>query len=296
MDPRLIIVAAVAENNVIGRSGALPWRLPADMERFKTLTLGQTVLMGRTTWESLPTKFRPLPGRLNIVLSRQQDYSAPGAYTFRSLDEALNVNLGPMICVIGGQHLYAEALRLADELHLTLVHAKPEGDALFPHLAGRFTQTEVMRFAKDKMNEYDYSFTVFCRHAPPRSMVHLGNARRPQQWATMERIQLDGVCPFCPSYIARYHNEPIINENADWLLTKNQWPYENTEHHFLVIARRHAERLNQLSPTAWPALGELVAFAEKEFGIVSGSLRLRFGDPRQNGGTVRHLHAQLLSR
>lgn len=125
------VIVAVAENGVIGRDGALPWRLPEDMRHFRRTTLGHAVIMGRKTWESLG---RPLSGRDNIVVTRQAGYDAPGAQVAGSLDAALAL-VSPdddLPFVIGGASLYAEALPRATVLHLTEVHASPDGETLFP--------------------------------------------------------------------------------------------------------------------------------------------------------------------
>lgn len=131
--PPLTLVAAVARNGVIGRAGGLAWSHPADLARFRTLTQGHTVLMGRKTWDSLPPRFRPLPGRRNVVISRQAGRVLPGAEVFGALGEALAaLPASGRVYVIGGGEIYAQALPLADELALTEVDAVLEGDTHFP--------------------------------------------------------------------------------------------------------------------------------------------------------------------
>lgn|SRR5574337_327158 len=132
MEKEIILIAAVARNGVIGRNKDLVWRDPADMARFRTATLGHTAVMGRKTWESLPPRFRPLPGRRNLVVTRQAGYSAPGAEVASSLAEALELAGEAKICIIGGGELYAQAMPLADRLLLTEVDFAPEGDTRFP--------------------------------------------------------------------------------------------------------------------------------------------------------------------
>lgn len=128
--PRISIIVAVAENGVIGRAGGLPWRLPADLRRFRERTMGHPVIMGRRTWESIG---RPLPGRRNIVVTRTPGFRAPGAEIAGSLEEALRLaGDTDEIFVIGGAQLYAEALPRADRIYMTRVRAAPEGDAWFP--------------------------------------------------------------------------------------------------------------------------------------------------------------------
>lgn len=133
--PEIVIAAALARNRAIGKDNALLWNIPEDMAHFKTLTAGHAVLMGRKTWESLPPRFRPLPGRRNIVITRQADYAAPGAEVADSLENGLKLaSTVKTLFVIGGAEIYAQALPLADRLELTEVDLAPEADAWFPAL------------------------------------------------------------------------------------------------------------------------------------------------------------------
>ena len=132
----VVIIAAVAKNRVIGKDNQLIWNIPEDMAHFKALTAGHTVIMGRKTWESLPPRFRPLPGRRNIVISRQADYAAPGAELADSLENALKLaSTAATAFIIGGEQIYAQAMALADRLEITEVELEPEGDAWFPEIA-----------------------------------------------------------------------------------------------------------------------------------------------------------------
>lgn len=127
------LVAAVARGGVIGRDGVLPWRLPEDMAHFRAVTMGHPVIMGRRTWESLPDRFRPLPGRRNVVVTRSTAWAAEGAERAPSLDAALELLAGETrVSVIGGGQLFAEALPLANELLLTELDLEVEGDTFFP--------------------------------------------------------------------------------------------------------------------------------------------------------------------
>ncbi|HKG49799.1 MAG TPA: dihydrofolate reductase [Actinomycetales bacterium] len=131
------MVWAQDEGGVIGRDGALPWHLPEDLAHFRALTRGATVVMGRATWESLPDRFRPLPGRRNVVLSRQPDYVAKGADVHASLESALRDVRG-LVWVIGGAQVYAQAQPLADRLVVTEVALRVDGDAFAPPLDDRW--------------------------------------------------------------------------------------------------------------------------------------------------------------
>ena len=123
------LVVARADNGVIGKDGGLPWRIPEDMRRFKALTIGKPCVMGRKTWDSLPKK--PLPGRDNIVVTRDLAFAADGAIVVHALDEALARDADE-ICVIGGTEIFAAVLPRADVVHLTEVHADVDGDARMP--------------------------------------------------------------------------------------------------------------------------------------------------------------------
>ncbi len=124
------LIAAMAENRVIGRADTLPWRLPQDMKRFKRLTMGHTVVMGRKTYETLDG---PLPGRRNVVLSRDPDRRYDGADVVATLDQALRLaGDDDEVFIAGGAELYRLAIDRADRIYLTVVHAEPDGDAFFP--------------------------------------------------------------------------------------------------------------------------------------------------------------------
>jgi len=139
----LHLIYARSRNNVIGKDGDLPWHLPEDLAHFKRTTLGQAVVMGRVTWESIPEKFRPLPGRRNVVVSRQTDYVAAGATVVTSLSDALALfPADEVVWMIGGAQLYAHALPLAAQLVVTEIDADFEGDAFAPTLGPEWVETE----------------------------------------------------------------------------------------------------------------------------------------------------------
>lgn len=165
---KLALIWAMARNRTIGRNNALPWYLPEDLKYFKRVTLGKPVIMGRKTWESIG---RPLPGRTNIVITRDAAFQADGVRVVHSLEQALA--LAEKIClldggdeaiVMGGAEIYALALPHADRLYLTQVHADVEGDAHFPPLD--LTQWHELGredFAAQGPNPYDYSFLILER-------------------------------------------------------------------------------------------------------------------------------------
>ena len=171
-DPYLILVAAVSENNVIGKGGEIPWNIPRDMKRFKRMTTGYPVIMGRRTYESLPTKFRPLPNRENFVLSRNENYKVEGAKVYSSLEQVLNYLTNKnssadnkdneidysFAFVIGGESVYREALPLSNQLELTHVKKFIDGgDAFFPEI-------DYLNWGIENSEEFDdFSFVSYSR-------------------------------------------------------------------------------------------------------------------------------------
>lgn len=155
------MIAAMAENRVIGRDNQLPWHLPADLAHFKRLTLGHTLIMGRRTYESIG---RPLPQRRSIVVSRNPTFTAPGVEVASSLDAALQLAAGDAeVFVIGGAELFRLAWPRAQRLYLTRVHAEVPGDTFLPELdAGWQLVDEELRPADEK-NPYDLSFQTYQR-------------------------------------------------------------------------------------------------------------------------------------
>jgi dihydrofolate reductase len=159
------LIFARARNGVIGRDGTLPWQLPEDMAHFKKLTMGSPVIMGRKTWDSLPERFRPLPGRTNVVVTRQAGWNAPGAFRAGSLPEAIAACAGePQAWIIGGAQIYAQALPLAHVVQITLIHADFEGDAQAPQLGPEWI--EVSREPHTSISGLPFEFIEY-RKPPP---------------------------------------------------------------------------------------------------------------------------------
>jgi dihydrofolate reductase len=161
----LVLIAAVARNGVIGRGGALPWHLSGDMAHFRETTRGCPVLMGRRTWDSLSPRYRPLPGRANIVVSRRSGWTAEGAQVAPSLQAALRLaqlrlDASRRVFVIGGAQLYREAIPMADVLELTEVQADVEGDTQFPFW-DRAAFEEVRRAAQPAEEGLAFDFATY---------------------------------------------------------------------------------------------------------------------------------------
>ena len=162
---KISLLVAVSENRIIGKGGGLPWHLPADLKRFKRLTLGHAVIMGRRTFESIG---RPLQKRRSIVLSRDPAYAPAGAETAAGLDAALALAAGEdEVFVIGGSEVFAEALPRADRLYPTRVHAEVEGDVVFDGLdLGAWELVSTERREADERHAHAFSFEVYAR--PPQ--------------------------------------------------------------------------------------------------------------------------------
>ena len=166
---RKALIVAMSQNRVIGRDNKLPWYLPGDLKYFKQATMGKPIIMGRKTWDSIG---RPLPGRMNVVISRNPEWEAPaGTVAAESLEAALvkaeaqaEIEDGEEVMIIGGGQIYAEALPMVDRMYVTLVHDEVEGDAFFPEVNWEEWE-EIGRedFSASDNNPYDYSFVVYQR-------------------------------------------------------------------------------------------------------------------------------------
>lgn len=158
------IIVAMGRNRAIGYKNTLPWRLSADLQRFKQLTMGHHVIMGRKTYESIG---RPLPGRTFIIVTRQPTFQAEGCFVVHSLDEALalaRMRGEQEAFVIGGAEIYTQALPLADHLYLTLVEAEPKADAFFPDFdEAQWEKAEEQFVAADEKNQYASTFYLLTR-------------------------------------------------------------------------------------------------------------------------------------
>src|ERR1700712_1344725 len=166
-----VLIVAVAENGVIGSKGGIPWRLKTDQQRFKTMTMGKPVVMGRKTFESLR---RPLPGRTNIVITRDANFRAAGALVTSSFADARAIALGDAlrrlaveIAVIGGAEIYAQWMEVADRLEITEVHARPEGDTTFAAIdSADWEEVSRVRNSATSGDSADFSYVTYRRRKP----------------------------------------------------------------------------------------------------------------------------------
>lgn len=158
-------IVAVSENNVIGKDNKLIWHLPADMKFFKDKTTGHCIITGRKNYESIPEKFRPLPNRINIVITRQKNYEAPGAIVVGSVEEALKKAkelCSTEIFIIGGAEIFKQSFAYADKIYLTKIYHEFEGDVFFPELnPDQWLETERVQGVTDDKNKYKHDFITF---------------------------------------------------------------------------------------------------------------------------------------
>ncbi|MEM9732695.1 MAG: dihydrofolate reductase [Pseudomonadota bacterium] len=163
--PKIIMLVAVAANNVIGNEGDMPWRLSTDLKRFKTLTMGLPMIMGRKTFEAIG---KPLPGRTSIVVTRDKTWQSPGAVPVHSLEQALEV-AAPLaqsgeIAIVGGGEIYRQAMPYADILHVTHINAEPEGDTLFPPIDPKiWKQRSKQHFPVTPKDEAETRYVIYTR-------------------------------------------------------------------------------------------------------------------------------------
>ncbi|MGJ5242809.1 dihydrofolate reductase, partial [Bradyrhizobium oligotrophicum] len=160
---------AIAENGVIGAAGAIPWRQKSDMQRFKAMTMGRPIVMGRKTFMSFPR--RPLPGRTNIVVTRDEQFRAPGAIVTRAIPDALGIARGDAlrrsaaeIAIVGGAEIYAATMPFADRLEITEVHTRPPGDTLFPAIdPEQWEEVARTRHASGPDDQAEFSYVTYRR-------------------------------------------------------------------------------------------------------------------------------------
>lgn len=290
----ITVIAAVSEDGFVGKEGNIPWRVKNDLDHFRAVTTGHSVVMGRKTWDSL-RKFRPLPNRRNIVLTRQKDFLAEGTDVVHSVREALELTENEAhVFFMGGAEVYQQVLPLAERLLLTRVRkVVGDGDAKFPDMDSNawnlVSKTEMLRATDD---ECDFAIEHW---SPNLKYIELANIRTPEQLRVMRQIRTKGHCPFCRENLHLYHQKPITWEGKHWLLTENQWPYPGMNVHLLFILKRHKENLGCLSRTEQLELFLVIRKLETEGLFLGGGIGIRSGDPILSGATVKHLHAQIIS-
>jgi dihydrofolate reductase len=263
------LVAAVARGGVIGRRGAIPWHLPEDVARFKELTKGHAVVMGRRTWDSLPDRFRPLPDRRNVVVTRNADWHAEGAEHAGSLVEALALlDDDERVFVIGGAEIYAEALPFADEMFLTEIGEDVAGDTFFPE----WDRTAFVQASRDERVSDDgvhFAFVTYRRHSAPRQLAALAAVDALFERAGLAYWLFGGwAVDFYAGSITRPHSDVDI---AVWLDDRSRIAALLDED-----AWRHAPEPDQDGGTGYERAGvrlELTFLVRRDGGLVVTPLR-----------------------
>lgn len=164
---KISLIAAVASNNVIGKDNKLIWHLPADMKFFKEKTTGHCIITGRKNYESIPEKFRPLPNRTNIIITRQSNYPAPGALIVESVEKAIALakeKNETEAFIIGGGEIFNQTMDMADVLYITHIDSAFEGDVFFPEIdSKKWKEIGSVFFKADEKNKYDFSIVEYRR-------------------------------------------------------------------------------------------------------------------------------------
>lgn len=289
------IYVATAENNVIGNKNDLPWYLPDDLKRFKQVTTGHTVIMGRKTFESIVARLgHPLPNRSNIVISRTL---APGEgyEVIGSVTEALKlVKTDEEAFVIGGAQIYETTLPSAAKIYLTRVKAKIDGDSYFPELMpSEWREMSSEKHLKNGKNEYDYEF-VEMQRIGQAGQYNFSASRSRAQAENMQWLQAEGKCFMCYQNLVAYKNNRIEFETKHWVATLNAYPYDHTSLHLILVSRRHVKTMADLTSDERADLGEAIFRVEHHYKLDSYAVGMRNGDFRFNGGSVEHLHAHVI--
>jgi dihydrofolate reductase/diadenosine tetraphosphate (Ap4A) HIT family hydrolase len=306
------LIFAMNAARIIGNNGELPWHLPSDLKRFKELTTGHPVIMGRKTFESiLDRNGKPLPNRCNVVIthnlasSKKVRKSMPE--TFRncvfvsSLLEGIRLmEPEPEVFIIGGAEIYTQALEIADRMYFTQVGGNFEGDVKFPLF--NMNDWETVHDELVTTDSHPYAFSIMERTGRRQrssstvtgdNLVNPMFAKRGDYDKTIDEIIESGVCPFCPETFL-WHPWPILHRLGDWFITRSGWPYKNTEHHFLIIGERHITSTIQMTMCDNGAVRLLTLWAVNTFNLKGWGSVARSGDTDYTGATVQHLHFHLI--
>jgi dihydrofolate reductase len=298
--PIVSLIFAMSANRVIGNQGGLPWHLPSDLNRFKNLTIGHPVIMGRKTFESiLARNGKPLSNRQNIIITRDtekwSDIFARDRQTFRNClfvsSLAYGIDLAssaPEVFIIGGAEIYAEALPIADRLYFTQIPGDFKGDVKFP-----LVNMNDWKTAHDELvtvDKHPYAFSILHND---KNLVNPTFAKSAGYGNTISEIIAAGICPFCPDTFL-WHPWPILHRVNDWFITRSGWPYENSEHHLMIIGEEHITLDIEMSTKDLQSVRELTSWACDEFDLEGYLLASRSGNTNRTGATVQHLHFHLI--
>lgn len=288
----------MSKNNVIGAKNRLPWHLPADLARFTKITTGHPVIMGSNTYESIPSKSRPLSGRTNIVLTRNHKKRFSGVKVVHSLAEALQLAAtcpgGNEVMIIGGGQIFELALPLVNRIYLTLIDCTiKEGDTFFPPIdLVRFKGKKSGEFQKDEANEFSGEFIVYERTGI-YPIAEPSNGRTQVYKDRLKEIMKSGVCPFCP-HGATHQDEEILYSNESWFVKNNPYPLENALYHFMITPHRHILSVDEISSEEWNDFKAIRRWLSDRYAMLGDVLYMRSGDPLVTGATVAHFHCHII--
>lgn len=305
------IIFAMNGDRIIGNKGDLPWHLPSDLNRFKHITIGHPVIMGRKTFEGILThNGKPLPNRCNVVITRDlltwkhRQKCEPERFRNCVFVDSLRQGIllmepAPEVFVIGGAEIYAEALPLADKMYFTQVGGKFEGDTRFPQF--NMHEWETVHDELVTTDNHPYAFSILERATRITSssgvvganLVNPTFAKSAGYGKTIAEIIEAGICPFCPETFL-WHPWPILHRIDGWVLTRSGWPYENTEHHFLIIGDQHIISDIEMTTHDEFCVRELTRRAVEGFDLKGWGRIARSGDTDHTGATVQHLHFHLI--
>lgn len=291
-------VVAMSRNRVIGVNNQLPWKIPTDMARFTRITTGHPVVMGSKTYESFPEKYRPLPNRTNIVMTRDASKKFPGAHAVTSLAEAIRLAAqqsgGEEIMLIGGGQVFEEALPLTHKIYLTEVDTEVEnGDAFFPELDElRWDVKDEGAFEADEKNQYGGRFLTYTR-SNSYPIVEPANGRNEEYKAQLNGILESGQCPFCPGG-ETLRDQEILKQTDTWFVKENAHPLANTLFHFVFTPNRHVQDVGELTAKEWEGLMALRQELKEKYNFTGDAMYVRSGEPLVTGATVAHLHWHLI--
>lgn len=305
------IIFAMDANRIIGNNGNLPWHLPSDLQRFRDITAGSPVIMGRKTFESiLARNGKPLSGRINVVITRNaklwrakrtaQPDKFPDCIFAHSLGDALALfSHCSEIFIIGGAEIYAQAISIANRMYFTQVGGNFEGDATFPLF--NMNDWDMVSDRAIHTDNHPYVFSVLNRrHRKSEGNRIIGDnlvnpdfARADGYRHTIANIIKDGGCPFCPDHLL-WHPWTILHRIGEWFITRNGWPYENAEHHFLIIGERHIPSITEMIPQDDAEVKSLIEWAVKRYALKGYGTLSRSGDTSRTGSSVQHFHFHLI--
>jgi dihydrofolate reductase len=299
------IIVARDKQRVIGKSGDLPWNIPADLRRFKEITSGNVVVMGRGTYESIG---RPLPNRTNIVITGKESLKDSENLFFRNnyedaiiLATQIASEENCKIYVIGGSSVYAEAISdpKVDELLVTLINHEFEGDRFFPFTSP--SDWELLEVEKNDTNTPDSYELAFLRYkrrekgTVPESIFYYPSSRSAEQTKKMQDIESVGICPFCPEWLPWYHETPIDTDLQfnHWVVTHNDNPYEGTVLDMLLISKQHTIHFSKLCDEAKAEFGIVIASIAEKYKLFNYAVGMRVGPVSMVSGSVNHLHSHI---